>query len=150
MMKSCVINHHIYHIKMFCSTPKSWWYGHEHRSNKQKSQKKFKNKNNLKKHTVKKHTNIKNTFQKINHNVIPSNKKHDKHWVIFTRYFLGMQNIVSYKKHHQNQENAFMPKQQKIYTSQVMYTWFASASKIAVWFVISKESLYQIFAWYLH
>ena len=24
---------------------------------------------------------------------------------------------VSYNKHHQNQENAFMPKEQKIYTS---------------------------------
>ena len=38
MIKSCVINHHIYHTKMFCSTPKSRRYWDEHRSNKQKSQ----------------------------------------------------------------------------------------------------------------
>ena len=67
MIKSCVSNHHMYDINMFCSTPKSSRYGDGHRSNKQKSQNKFKNKNKLNKHTVKHHTNIKITLQKINH-----------------------------------------------------------------------------------
>ena len=115
---------------------------------KQKSQNTFKNKNKIK-NIQSKTTQISkirskhysrvaraNTFTvclvipKYDY-VIPSNKKRDK------RVF------VSYKKCHQNQKNAFTPKQQKIDTSHV-YTWFASTSKIAIWFAISKITISNI------
>ena len=106
MIKSFVSNHHIYHIKIFCSTPKWRWYGNEHRGNKLKSQNKFKNKNKVKKHTIKNHTNIRNTFQKIIHKyvawartftvwlVISNNSKYAS-WYNQTK---SMTNIKSYSQ----------------------------------------------------
>ena len=110
-IKSCVSNRDIYHTKMFCPTPKSQWHGDEHGSNKQKSQSHFKNKKHLKNiqpttpPILKRHSknqsaiaraktfSVRQVISKYD-NVIWSNKKHDTHWVIFTRYFLVMQNIV--------------------------------------------------------
>ena len=83
--------------------------------------------------------------------VIPSNKKHSKHWVIFTWYFLVMKNIVDMIFMYHTKS---MIKTMKMLSCQnnrnfihqkVQCIWFASTSKMAVWFVISKEWLYQIF-----
>ena len=108
MTKSCVVNDHIHDTDMFYSTPKSLWYGDEHWSNKTKITKYLQKQKQDKKHTVKNHTNIKNTFKTLftsctsehiycvsgDSKVWLSNKKRDKHWAIFTRYFLVMQNVV--------------------------------------------------------
>ena len=147
MIKSCVSSPHIYHTKMFFSTPKSRWYGDEHGNNKQKSQSKFKNKNKLQKHTVK-------TTQilKIHFKTLITDRKHllcdcwfhsmttwynqikawqtlsHIHKVLFggEEYF-GYDFHVSYKKHDENHENAWMPKHWKIYTSKsFMYIWTAA------------------------
>ena len=98
-----------------------------------------------------------NTFQKINHALherkhllcdymIPSNKLHDKHWIIFTRYLLMMQNIVciSFIYHTKSIKTMKMPSCQnsiKFIHQEVscIFVWFASTSKFAVWFVIAKE-----------
>ena len=80
--------------------------------------------------------------------LIPSNKKHNKHWVIFTRYFLVMHNIVdmSFMYHAKSIiKTKKMPSCQNnrnfIHHKSHIYIWFASTSKTAVWFVISKEWL---------
>ena len=164
MIKSCISNYHIYHIKIFCLTPKSRWYGDEHGSNNQKSQNTFKNKNKLKKLTVKNHTNIKNTFQKINHEYLHERKHVLRDWwfqstISWYNQTKSMTNVesysqeifwwckilwtwvyVSYKKHHQNHENLHVKTTGNLYIKKShIFVRFASTSKIVAWFVIPKE-----------
>ena len=145
---------------MFGSTPKSRWYGDEHASNRRKSQNKFKTTNKLKKHAVENHTNIKNTFEKINHELheqkhllcnwwfqtMAANKKHVTHWVIHEVLF-GDAKYCGHDFHAscQNNRNLYI-KKSYVY----IYDLHQHQKNIAVWFVIPKKLLCQIFAWYLH
>ena len=83
------------------------------------------------------------------------NKKHDEHWVIFSRYFLVMQNVVSMILMHHTKTiiktmKCLYVKTIEIYASKsYMYTYNLHINiKTVAWFVIPKELLHQIFAWY--
>ena len=152
-------------VKMFCSAPNSRWYGDEHWSNKKNHKINSKQKQVKKTHSQKPHKYQK-CVSKINHEL------HERKHLLCNWWFQSMttwyqawqtlnyihkvrfgdaeycgHDFMYHKKHHQSHESSFMPKQHEIYTSKShIYIWFASISKIAVWFVIPKNDYIK----YLH
>ena len=78
--------------------------------------------------------------------VIPSNQKHDKHWVIFTRYFLMMQNIVDMSFMHHTKSIIKIMKMSSCQNNRKFLHQKSHGNMICstVWFVISKRIFIKV------